>query len=64
MESFSIWHWIILSIILVIGITPFAMITRKAGYPWYLGLLVVFPILNLIFLWWLATARWPSTVRT
>ena len=42
-------------------VLPFWRICEKAGYPGVLGLLVVVPIVNVIFLYYLAFADWPSS---
>jgi len=44
----------------VLVIVPFWKITTKAGYSGWLSLLVVVPIVNLIFIYFLAFSKWPS----
>lgn len=44
----------------VLVIVPFWKITTKAGYSGWLSLLVAVPIVNLIFIYFLAFAKWPS----
>jgi hypothetical protein len=41
-------------------VIPFWRISERAGYPGLLGLLIVVPVLNVIFLYYLAFADWPS----
>jgi len=41
----------------------FWKICAKAGFPGALGLLILVPILNFVFLLWLAFAKWPSLSR-
>jgi hypothetical protein len=56
-----------LVVILVIGFFsvfvfayPADRICRKAGYsPWW-GVLVVFPIANFVWVWYLGLADWPA----
>ena len=40
-------------------ILPFWFIFKKAGYPQWLGLLMVVPIVNLAMLYLLAFSDWP-----
>jgi energy-converting hydrogenase Eha subunit B len=44
----------------VIVVIPFWRICQKAGYPGALGLLTVVPLVNLVFLYYLAFATWPA----
>jgi energy-converting hydrogenase Eha subunit B len=44
----------------VIVVVPFWRICQKAGYPGALGLLIVVPLVNLVFLYYLAFATWPA----
>jgi len=41
-------------------IVPFWFIFKKAGYPQWLGLLMVVPMVNLVMLYILAFSDWPS----
>ena len=50
-------------VILVIVIIPFWRICTKAGFSGWWSLLVVVPMVNLAFLYFLAFARWPSQRR-
>ncbi len=38
-------------------------IIRRVGYPWYYGLSMLVPIVNLVVLLWLAFADWPIESR-
>lgn len=51
---------VIAVIALVITIIPFWMITKKAGYHPALSLLMLVPLANVIFPFFLAFAQWPS----
>jgi len=44
----------------VIVVVPFWRICQTAGYPGALGLLIVVPLVNLVFLYYLAFATWPA----
>ena len=43
---------------------PFWKICVKAGYPGITALLIFVPILNVIFIYWLAFSDWPSLRKT
>ena len=45
--------------LLLIIVLPFWQIFSKAGLPGALSLLMVFPIVNLIVLYYLAFSKWP-----
>jgi hypothetical protein len=42
---------------------PAARICRRAGFTPWLGLLSVVPLVNLLLLWYVAYADWPSESR-
>ncbi|QDT42739.1 hypothetical protein Pan241w_28280 [Gimesia alba] len=48
--------------ILVVGLAifPFWMICSKAGFPGWISLAVLFPVLNIVLLFFLAFAEWPA----
>ncbi|OJY23563.1 hypothetical protein [Pandoraea sp. 64-18] len=63
MEHLSIWHWLILFIMVVFLLYPYARIIRRAGFsPWWV-LLAFVPMLNLIMIWVFAFVQWPSLER-
>ena len=51
---------VLVAIVLALTIIPFWMITKKAGYHPALSLLMLVPLANIIFPFFLAFARWPS----
>ena len=55
-EPFSLLPLLILAPLIVL---PYWKITQKAGYSGWLSLLILIPLINLIFLYWLAFAKWP-----
>jgi len=62
MGSFSIWHWLItLLVILLVYLLPAGMIARKAGYSSGWALLTLIPLVNVIAIWVFALADWPAT---
>jgi hypothetical protein len=50
---------VIIVAISCIVVWPAARICRRVGFPWWLGLLTVVPIANVILLWFVAFAEWP-----
>ena len=62
MKSLGIPELALLALLLLvlIGLVAFpsAMILRRIGRPWWLGLLALVPILNIALLWFVAVARW------
>lgn len=50
----------ILSFVLV----PFWMIFKKAGFPPWLSLGLIIPLVNLVLIFYLAFADWPALERT
>lgn len=60
MGSFSILHWIIVLIIIAAILPPYWKLTTRSGRPGALALLILVPLVNFFYLWWLAFSRWPS----
>ena len=59
----SIWQLLALVIyplMIFILVLPFWRITAKAGYNPWLSLLTIIPVVNLIFLYFIAFSNWPS----
>ena len=59
MASLSIWHWLV--VLIVIGLIGFPVlrILQKAGYSGWMVILWFIPLVNLVALWVFALARWP-----
>ena len=60
MGGLSIWHILIVLIVLAIMIIPAARILRRAGYSPWLGLLYAVPLVSWVLLWVFAYSRWPN----
>jgi len=63
MDSFSLWHWLILLIFLgtvVFGLWMMARVAAKAGYSGWWALLTMLPLLNFVMVWVFAFADWPA----
>ena len=59
MDSFSIWHWIVVFFALVLFYFC-GKVVKKAGFSPWLVLLLIVPIVNLVMLWVFAYAKWPA----
>lgn len=63
MGSFSIWHWLIVILLLVVPSALFARVIARAGYSGWWALLGLVPVVNVIALWIFAFAQWPGAPR-
>ncbi|TFW16899.1 hypothetical protein E4L96_15495 [Massilia arenosa] len=59
----SIWHWLIVLILFVAFVFPYAKIIRKAGYSGWWVLVMFVPLVNIIAIWAFALLDWPVTQR-
>lgn len=62
-EGMGAGHIIIMLLWAAILIVPFWRISQRAGYSGWLSLLMLIPLVNLGFLYFLAFASWPSEKR-
>ena len=60
MGTFSIWHWVV--VLLVLGVPAWlgVKIARRAGFTPAAGLLFLIPIAGLITIWVWAFRDWPG----
>lgn len=59
MGTWSIWHWLVVFLI-VLPLWFFSRAVAKAGFsPWSVVWGIV-PIVNIVMLWVFAYAKWPS----
>ena len=61
MFAFSIWHWLIVILFVVLPIWLTARIVGKAGFSGWWGIVSIVPVLNLIMIWVFAFIDWPAT---
>ena len=59
MESFSIWH-LMMIIAIIIEIIPTIWILQRTGLSGWWAILIFIPLINLLALWAFAVARWPN----
>jgi len=62
MFDHTMWagHWLWMLVIAVVVVIPVWRICQRTGYPGWAGILILFPVINLIFLYFLAFAAWPA----
>jgi uncharacterized membrane protein YhaH (DUF805 family) len=63
MGSFSLWHSVILLLILIVGIWLPVRILHKAGYSGWWVILAFVPVVNIVMVWVFAFADWPRLRR-
>ncbi|TMQ02324.1 MAG: hypothetical protein E6J91_52575 [Deltaproteobacteria bacterium] len=51
-------------IVAVIATVPFWRICKRVGYSPWLSLLILLPLVNLVFIYYVAFAEWPSEKKT
>ncbi len=51
-------HWLWMLVIAVIVVIPAWRICQRTGYPGWMGLLILVPLVNLFLLYFLAFSKW------
>jgi len=51
---------VMLLVVILLNVLPFWKICTKAGFPGALSLLMLVPIANIVFLFYIAFAEWPA----
>lgn len=66
MHGNALWagHWLWLLVMAVLVIVPVWRICQRAGYPGWLSMFIVIPMLNLVFLYFIAFSDWPANQET
>jgi len=52
---------IVICAVLLVVMWPAARICRRTGYSPWLGVLAVIPLANVLLLWFIALAQWPTS---
>ena len=60
MGNLSVFHWVVVIVVLLVYFVPIFKITQKAGYSGWWCLIMVVPLVNIVMLWVFAFANWPS----
>ena len=53
-------HWLWMLVVAVVVVTPVWRICQRTGYPGWMGVLILIPVVNLLLLYFLAFADWPA----
>lgn len=53
-------HWLWMLLVAILVVIPAWRICQRTGYPGWLGLLVLIPIANLLFFYFIAFSAWPA----
>ncbi|CAE6969671.1 hypothetical protein [Paraburkholderia domus] len=64
MGSLSIWHWLIVLLVIAFYLFPLTRILKKAGFSGWFCLLAVVPLVNLLAFWAFAFIEWPVERRS
>jgi len=61
MYNNTMWggHWLWMLVIGIVAVIPVWRICQRAGYPGWLGILILIPVANLLLLYFIAFADWP-----
>ena len=51
---------LLIATMVIAVVWPAARICHRLGFPSWLGVLAVIPLANVLLLWFVALARWPS----
>jgi hypothetical protein len=60
MGSFSLWHWIVILLVILLYGIPMALIIGRTGRSRWWVLAFFVPLVNVVALWVLAFVRWPA----
>lgn len=59
MSTFTIWHWLIILVIIFGILFPVARILKRTGHNPFYSLLLLIPLVSWIMLWVFAYKKWP-----
>ncbi len=60
MGGFSLWHWLVILLVLVLVGVPIGRIIRRTGHSAWWVIAFLIPGISLIAIWVLAFVRWPA----
>ena len=52
-------HWLWMLVIGIVVVIPALRICQRTGYPGWMGVLILIPIVNLVLLYFIAFSDWP-----
>lgn len=53
-------HWLWMLVMAILMVVPAWRICQRIGYSGWMGILILIPMLNLVFLYFIAFADWPA----
>ncbi len=58
----TVWagHWLWMLVMAILVVVPAWRICQRIGYSGWMGILILIPMLNLVFLYFIAFADWPA----
>ncbi len=56
----SIWHVMIIIVLVLIPVLVFGPVVKKAGFSRWWSLILILPLINLIMVWAFAFMKWPA----
>ncbi len=56
----SIWHLMIIIVVVMIPVLVFGPVVKKAGFSRWWSLILILPLINLIMVWVFAFMKWPA----
>ncbi len=61
MFGYTMWagHWLWMLVIAIVVVIPAWRICQRAGFPGWMGTLILIPFVNLVLLYVIAFADWP-----
>ncbi|KEF31788.1 hypothetical protein D777_01474 [Marinobacter nitratireducens] len=61
----SMWagHWLWMLVIAIVVVIPAWRICQRTGYPGWMGILILIPVVNLFLLYFIAFSEWPAARR-
>ena len=63
MSDLSIWHWIVILLVVVLLGVPYWRILHRTGHSTWWVIAFLIPGIGLIALWVLAFVKWPAVDR-
>lgn len=53
-------HWLWMLVLASVVLIPVWRICQRTGYPGWMGILILIPVVNIFFLYFMAFADWPA----
>jgi len=53
-------HWLWMLVMAILVVVPAWRICQRIGYSGWMGILILIPMVNLVFLYFIAFAKWPA----